>query len=530
MKKKALSLLFVFSLVTLLTSCTQTSTSSVSFVPQGELLERIKQNLNRLESKKYQPENVFLTEEQSKGWPGDTEGRTILGLVCDSKAGNIHTDNLAKIVNLIPEHLNEKGYMGIDYGEIIDEQQISGNGWMLRGLCAYYDYTGDKAALDMIRSISYNLFVKHAGKYKNYPISESERSGDGGAAGRIANQVREWRLSSDIGCLFVGLDGLIDAWRIIGGDEMRKVIDEMIARFLEVDCIKIKSQIHSTLTGCRALVRFAELTDEKHYISEVEKRWDLYKKYGMTENYANYNWFRRYNTWTEPCAIVDSYLLALKLWEHTGQVKYLEDAHLIWYNAICHAQRANGGFGCDACPGEASGPDLRVKIDEADYCCTMRGAEGLATAVNSLAYYRDGCIYLTGFHEGILHINETQLKISSDYPFSGKFELEVLQGQIKAEQMKIFIPYWMKTDTQIQLEDGFMVLKEKLRKGDKLVVSYSFELREEPCLNIENTSENVIRKFSGPLILDEFEKPIYHIMNTEVNKASGYHRRILHQK
>ena len=64
MKKKALTLLFVLSLVTLLTSCTQTSTSNVSFVPQGELLERIKQNLNRLESKKYQPENVFLTEEQ----------------------------------------------------------------------------------------------------------------------------------------------------------------------------------------------------------------------------------------------------------------------------------------------------------------------------------------------------------------------------------------------------------------------------------------------------------------------------------
>ncbi|MDO4756863.1 MAG: hypothetical protein Q4A54_10980, partial [Parabacteroides sp.] len=184
MKKITLSLL-VFYLVTLLTACTSNSSPNVSFVPQGELLDRIKQNFNRMHSEKYQPENVFLTEEQSGGWPGDTEGRTILALTCDSKAGNLHTDNLAKIVNLVPVRLNQKGYMGPDYGDKIDEQQLSGNGWMLRGLCAYYDYTGDKAALDMIRSISYNLFVRHAGKYKDYPISESERSGDGGAAGRI---------------------------------------------------------------------------------------------------------------------------------------------------------------------------------------------------------------------------------------------------------------------------------------------------------------------------------------------------------
>ncbi|MDO4757502.1 MAG: glycoside hydrolase family 127 protein, partial [Parabacteroides sp.] len=235
-------------------------------------------------------------------------------------------------------------------------------------------------------------------------------------------------------------------------------------------------------------------------------------------------------TWSEPCAIVDSYLLAFKLWEHTGKLKFLEDAHLIWYNAICHAQRANGGFGCDACPGEASGPDIRVRIEEAHWCCSMRGAEGLATAVKSLAYSIDGSVYLTGFHEGVLLVDETQLKISSDYPFSGKLELEVLQGKIKADQLKIFIPHWMKLDTQKPLEDGFLVVDETLREGEKLVVSYSFEPREESCINVENTSDNVVRKLVGPLVLDEFDKPIYHIMNKEVSKTTDYRRRILHQK
>ena len=64
----------------------------------------------------------------------------------------------------------------------------------------------------------------------------------------------------------------------------------------------------------------------------------------MTENHENYNWFDRFDTWTEPCAIIDSYLLAVQLWEHTMKPEYRDDAELIYYNGICHTQRNNGGM------------------------------------------------------------------------------------------------------------------------------------------------------------------------------------------
>jgi hypothetical protein len=47
----------------------------------GELRKRMMKNFDRLEEEKYQPHRVFLTEEESGWWPGDTEGRTILALV-----------------------------------------------------------------------------------------------------------------------------------------------------------------------------------------------------------------------------------------------------------------------------------------------------------------------------------------------------------------------------------------------------------------------------------------------------------------
>lgn len=528
----------LFSIIFLVSSCTPCQEKEVCFVPEGELQTRIGRNLERLESKKYLPENVFLTEEQSGGWPGDTEGRTILGLVCDTRVGNLHSSTLQDIIGLIPSHLNRRGYMGPDYGQVMDEQQFSGNGWMLRGLCAYYDQTGDGQVLDIIRSISDSLFVRHSGKYITYPIMDSERQICGEASGHISDISGDWRLSSDIGCLFIGMDGLIDAWRLIGGEDVRNVIEEMIGRFLETDIIGIKAQTHASLTACRGLIRFAELTGRNEYIEEVIKRWELYKQYGMTENYGNYNWFRRYDTWTEPCAITDSFILALKLWEHTGNTGYLEDAHLIWYNAICHTQRSNGGFGCDICPGAGSGPEIAIHIEEAHWCCTMRGAEALATATESLAQIKDDGLYITAFHDGTIRWGDTQISMHSDYPYPGKIAFAVTEGRVPAGKLKIFKPSWMnvsetcingKVVAEDYLINDFINIDKDLHKGDSLIISYKSETRRMPMLNAENALDGRERIFQGPLMLDGNGNPIYHIMDPEVSKWKDYHRLVLHE-
>ena len=70
----------------------------------GELKTRIDKNMSRLEEEKYQPAHVFLTDEQSGGWPGDTEGRTILGLVLDAQANHRTPRYLEEILSQLPAH------------------------------------------------------------------------------------------------------------------------------------------------------------------------------------------------------------------------------------------------------------------------------------------------------------------------------------------------------------------------------------------------------------------------------------------
>ena len=72
----------------------------------GELKNRLKLNFDRLEESKYQPSHLFLSMQESGGWPGDTEGRTILALVEDARSTRRQPRYLKEIIRQLPAHLN----------------------------------------------------------------------------------------------------------------------------------------------------------------------------------------------------------------------------------------------------------------------------------------------------------------------------------------------------------------------------------------------------------------------------------------
>ena len=514
---------------------------------QGTLDMRLRRNMQRLNEEKYQPDNVFLTMEQSGGWPGDTEGRTILALTLDAQALHSTSDNLEEILRRLPFHLNERGYMGPVFEGVIHEQQLSGNGWMLRGLCEYYEWRGDTATLGIIRRMARNLFLHWRGRFATYPIESSKRLHNVGAAsGETVGQIGQWQLSSDVGCLFIGMEGLIHAYAVTRDEELRPVIEELIDCFLRIDLLAIKAQTHATLTALRGLMRYAALTGERRYIDEVAQRFRLYTQYGMTENFANYNWFCRYDTWTEPCAIVDSYLLTVQLWQQTRDVAYLEWAEQIYYNALCHGQRHNGGFGCDNCPGKGSGtPNLKVNIPEAHWCCTMRGAEGLSSAAR-YSMFQHGDTLLFPFYRPATFkadIRKQHIEISehTQYPFDGNVQFSLYMT--KSCRFTLCFPCysWMQ-DIEVRLNGklvntqehaGFLTFTHKFHQVDNVEVHFRLIDRDLPLLNAENALPGYVRRIQhGPLLMGRRDKanvlqPVWHLMDTLVWDAADDGLRIL---
>ena len=254
---------------------------------EGELRDRALKNYDRLESEIYKPENGF---PENPDWAGDMEGRIILGLVLQAQATHREPKYLQKLMDLYPTKTNTGGYFGKLLGDTIDEQQLSGHGWLLRGLCEYYLWKKDEKVAGYIKDIINNLALPTKGFHATYPINPEDRKQKvGEMAGTKQNVIGNWLLSSDVGCDLIFLDGVVQAYELFPNPETKELIDEIIARFMEMDLLKIKAQTHATLTGTRALIRYYKITNEQKYLDRAIENFDLYLTDGMTANFENYN-------------------------------------------------------------------------------------------------------------------------------------------------------------------------------------------------------------------------------------------------
>jgi len=480
----------------------------------GELKERIHRNFDRMEGSKYLPENLFLTPEESGWWPGDTEGRTILAIVLDAQATGREPKTLDAIFARYPTRLNEDGYFGhIPPDSLVDEQQLSGNGWVLRALCEYYLWKKDRQTLDYLNRMIDNLALRTQGFHDKYPIDPAERSRSlsGEAIGtRIEGTLNGWILSTDIGCDFVFLDGLVHAYEITGREDVRPVIDEIIALYKRIDVEEIKAQIHSTLTGARALLRYYQITGDESLLQTVKERYDAYIKRATTENYENFNWFGR-PEWTEACAVLDSYMVAIQLWKFTGNPAYLADAQKIYYNGVCFEQRTNGGFGSSNCCGALNQKSITVFIYEGHWCCSMRGGEGLSCAAQYAAFIQQNRVFLTNLVSGEyalqLSNGRAQFTIDTDYPFANEAKV-TFNDDTKNMAFSFFRPVWM-TDVRVLLngkevatteENGFILVSGSRKKGDRLDIRFN---QQASALDAENPNamQGVHKYMYGPLAL-----------------------------
>ena len=122
---------------------------------QGDLFRRIKLNRQRMDDNIYHAEKLL---PYVGGWPGDFPGRGILSLTSLYKSLNGYEEEQKSILNQLEEIFsNIDSYLNSDYyfgdvfdGKVLDEQQISGNAWYLRGLIEYYKITNNRKYLDQI--------------------------------------------------------------------------------------------------------------------------------------------------------------------------------------------------------------------------------------------------------------------------------------------------------------------------------------------------------------------------------------------
>lgn len=341
-------------------------------ITEQELSERLTLSHKRLSEPFYDIDNVFADIDAK--WPGDKEGRALLAFVCLANAGMDKVPCMELMIEKLPSMLNEKGYLGRITDEFF-EQQLSGHSWLLRGLCEYYEKYGKSSILDIINGITENLYMPLKGVISDYPLVRKEEN-NGGVDGHTSETSDGWLLSTDTCCAFMSIDGLSHVYKLTRDEKIRELLDEMVDTFMKIDKREIKAQTHCTLTAARGMVRLYSLTGDEKYLDSAKYIFSIYVDYGMTYTYENYNWWGRPETWTEPCAIIDSLMLASELYKITDEAQYRTYAARIYHNGFATLQRCNGGAGTQKIVCETR-DTLQISGFEAPQCCTMRLAEGL---------------------------------------------------------------------------------------------------------------------------------------------------------
>jgi len=405
-------------------------------VPEGMLRQRAELSAQRLQHAYYQWPSI--SKVNFSPFPGDAIGRNILGLTLLARTCRQDAPaNLQEIMKRLGELECPDGYLGppLPAGRANEDVLAAHNGY-LRGLCEYYLWTKDAATLRRIERVRDNLLVPARGA-----IAQYRAEGD-------ARPTIKWHLSGgDIGQLFLVLDGATQAYAVAPSPEFKEMLDAMIGRYQRLELIKISAQTHAMLSAANGIVRWYERHGNPEHLKFAVTLYDQYRRLATTETFENYNWFNR-PEWTEACAVVDSFLLTTNLWRLTGRTEYLEDAHHILYNALLPGQRANGGFGTNKCVGAKGQVMLTVgQSPEAPFCCSMRGAEGLARAVQFGYFVKQDKIVLAFFAASTATLRfadgECRIRQDTKYPHDGYVRLEVLESSVVSEkQFEFFVPSW----------------------------------------------------------------------------------------
>ena len=502
---------------------------------KGDLAVRSGLNYARLEGDWYRPEEIFKAD--SHGWPGDWEGRVILALTMLEQSTHRTSAYLDEIISILPSHLNEKGYLGSILPEnTFDEQHFSGQSWMLRALVAYYKHKNDPRILSILEGMVRNFLLPAKGSYALYPIEPGKRFAEKTpwVLSRLQTKTKHHAETSDAGCAFMMIDGATAAYELLREPALAELIDEMIDRYMEMDVEALNIQTHATLSAARGILRFYRITGDKKYLDMALVRYKLYRTAAWTECYGNFNWFGA-PRWTESCAIIDSFIVAVTLWRYTSDISFLNDSHLIYYNALSHGNRINGSFGTDRCCGALETEDnlfLTPVNYETYWCCTMRGGEGFARAIAYCCFVDDSTVTLPFFHsfETVLSLEAGQIafEMISRYPFRDVVEIVVKSADLKAPcRFAIFVPEWA-GNVQLSLngqklpvesENGFITVERLFHSGDKVTLNLDMRVRCEET-RFDNCVRDHHKFFYGPMLLGYDAK--VEINSTDGNRFENY--------
>jgi hypothetical protein len=209
------------------------------------------------------------------------------------------------------------------------------------------------------------------------------------------------------------------------------------------------SEIHSHhfLSTVRGLLDWYELTGQAWLLEKAKRECDRIFTDGMLDTWGVPESFATPQT-DEGCSEVDWVLVNLRLYQATGERRWLDTAERAIYGQFYMNQAPNGGFGAwhgFLAPVGARKAGSVGRYIEAFWCCSMHGAFGLSEiARHAFGRVADGVrvnLIIGAEAEfrqagGVLRLRQT----ADGYPFPGETQIEISLPDATPQVLHVALP------------------------------------------------------------------------------------------
>jgi DUF1680 family protein len=259
---------------------------------------------------------------------------------------------------------------------------------------------------------------------------------------------------------------------------------------------RIIHHTHSYLCVTHGLIDLALISGEEKYLKQAKKIFEdmlpsVWITGGIPELYTE---FYEYND--ETCSVVDWIELCLKLYNVTGEARYLDAAELSILNHLLFSELANKSFVTHrSVTRRHQYPDCdNNRGYPADLCCTMAGPwEMCQVATQVVNRYAGGfTINLPLELDATTHRNGKPVRVSQHIqtaPTELVQKVMVSNGDDAPFDLKLRIPYWCQkpvlwidgADQPVQAANGFITVNCPAKSTHKVMLHLPMSLQVIPA-------------------------------------------------
>ena len=410
-------------------------------------------------------------------YSGDVSGRWIGALSTASLVFGEKFPQLDEAVQRTIALQKPDGYFGKDFHydnpDDNDMALLWGNGRLLVGLTEYYALTHDARAMTSARKLG-DFLIRIAATYN------SQKMADEFGAAHFASGYICWTQQTE------GLAALYAATKDV---RYRDLCSEIASRTQR----RPADHVHGYLCSVRGTLDLFNATGDARYLLMVETSWqeimqsgDILVTGGVPEAWSPHK------VRTEGCAEADWLRLNLKLWEATGDEKYIAMAERTAFNELAMNQFSSGDFG-HAMLDEKGAPHM-VYV-RAWWCCTLHGLRAFPDVARAVfrARENDAVTFVLPM-DGAIRANGLELYSTSSLASDGTIAIRVAKAS--GQSLRIRKPAWaaeVAVSRNGAANGGLEVAR--LATGDVIRLRYDFGVRQE------TQTDQSIAVLKGPWLL-----------------------------